>query len=193
MQHSNNEGVTDMSRRFMMLMLAFLAIQAEATCYTNIPASTPTSHFIDNQNGTVTDTTTGLVWKRCAEGTIWNGTTCTGSMSTFRWSEALQYVVGYNATGGFLERTDWRLPNIKELNTLLELQCNFPAINVTVFPSTALPGSGLFTFWSNTPVVGGTGVVLQVFTYAWNSNFEDGTSWWGMRSNKNAVRLVRTN
>lgn len=35
-------------------------------------------HYIDNGDGTVTDTRTGLTWMRCALGQTWDGSTCVG-------------------------------------------------------------------------------------------------------------------
>ena len=72
--------------------------------------------YTDNGDGTVTDPTTGLVWKRCAEGQTWVQTTggCTASPNIYTWDQA-------NARTGavsFAGQTDWRLPNIAELQTM---------------------------------------------------------------------------
>lgn len=68
-----------------LIALAFFMFYAGwgQTCNSNIPESTPTSRFTDNGNGTVTDTKTGIMWKRCAEGQIWTGSTCSGTAAGY--------------------------------------------------------------------------------------------------------------
>src|SRR5665811_1677418 len=72
--------------------------------------------YSDNGDGTVTDPTTGLIWMRCSMGQIWNGGTCTGATSTYNWDQA-------NALTGtvpFAGHSDWRVPNIRELQTIVD-------------------------------------------------------------------------
>lgn len=122
-------------------VLALLPVVSVAqTCKPeSIQASTPTSRFTDNHNGTVTDTKTGLQWKRCSEGQMWNGATngCDGSATVFTWKAALEQAQTANVTGGGLGiGGSWRVPNIKELRSIIEVQCGGPAINLAVFPNT---------------------------------------------------------
>ncbi len=112
----------------------------------NLVETTPTADFdISATDGTVIHTKTGLMWKRCAEGQTWDGTTCTGSASNFNWQNAL--AAAANST--FAGYSDWRLPNIKELQSIVE-SCGYsPAINRTIFP--AIPSVLLlvgFEYWS---------------------------------------------
>ncbi len=120
-------------------LLASTAAQPATNCAagtpntTTLPESTPTTDFTDHGNGTVTHTLTGLMWKRCAQGKTWSGTTCTGTASEFTWADALTQAKNetYPASG----YTDWRLPSIKELQTLHE-SCGYrPAMNQVVFPT----------------------------------------------------------
>ncbi len=60
--------------------------------------------FIDNGNGTVTDTRTGLMWAARDNG------------SNINWSDAKSYCKEYRG-GGY---TDWRMPTQNELNTLFD-------------------------------------------------------------------------
>ena len=105
-----------------------------------ITATTPTSDFVlDNVNGTAYHKKTGLTWKRCAEGQTWNASKliCDGlAFCGYNWSQALSL-----ASGG------WRLPNLKELLSIVERRNYQPAINTTVFPAT----SQTATFWSSSP------------------------------------------
>ena len=65
----------------------------------------------------------------------------------FGWADAFSYASDLNAAGGFAGYVDWRLPNVKELLSLVERQCLSPAINAAVFPDTVVETP----FWSSTP------------------------------------------
>ena len=131
--------------------LAFLfapgVLAQAASCTAGNPSAslvqtTPTADFDTSAtDGTVIHTKTGLMWKRCAEGQTWDNaaSSCTGSTSSLNWQNAL--AAAKNST--FAGHTDWRLPNVKELQSIVE-SCGYdPAINTTIFPAT--PTS---TFWS---------------------------------------------
>ncbi len=152
-------------------------VPAEHICKTNsIPASTPDSQLIDNGD-TVTDSKTGLMWKKCVEGL--SGTHCeNGSADSFTWQQALQQPRTVNNAGGFADYTDWRLPNINELISIVEEQCSDPAINLSRFPNT--PSS---VVWSGSPVA--------VSDYAWSVGFGSGSSDFSIRDTSISVRLVR--
>ncbi len=60
--------------------------------------------FVDNGDGTVTDTCTGLTWQQ---------ETAPGE---YTWAEALQYCEDLDLG----EQTDWRLPNIRELHSIVD-------------------------------------------------------------------------
>jgi hypothetical protein len=69
---------------------------------------------IDHGDGTVTDTETGLMWKRCSEGQ--SGVNCEeGKAEKFTWDEAVKRFKNVEYAG----YSDWRLPIIDELKTLL--------------------------------------------------------------------------
>lgn len=123
----------------------------------------------------VTDNQTKLIWRRCAEGMNWDGTTCAGIASTFTHEAALQQAAIQASSTGIA----WRLPNVKELASIADKSFSNPAIDATAFPAT--PANW---FWSVSPFVG-------VSNYAWNVSF-----WYGYvhsyaRSSIDHVRLVR--
>lgn len=158
-------------------------------CVNNIPATTPDNQFSDNHDGTVTDNKTGLMWKRCSEGQTWGadlwsaGNTCNSIGTSYNWQTALQQAQTVNNTGGYAGKKDWRLPNVKELSSIVERQCSAPAINQIVFPSTDsyfLSGD----FWTSTPNTKYDGD-------AWFVSFRSGDADEYVKSNSNQVRLVR--
>ncbi len=128
----------------MALFLSAIAMhEVSASCnYAQILATAPASRFIDNRDGTVTDTGTGLQWKRCSEGQIWMGNRCDRNAEKYAWSSALQLALDEDFAG----KTDWRLPNIKELASIVEEACRYPAIDEAVFPNT-----GTIKWWTSSP------------------------------------------
>lgn len=94
--------------------------------------STAASNFDLSRSGLVADPAKGLLWMRCSLGQNWDGTTCVGDATLFaQWQSALQSAETYEYQG----LTGWRLPNAKELLSLVEHSCWSPALNEMVFPS----------------------------------------------------------
>ncbi|QUM78178.1 DUF1566 domain-containing protein [Moritella sp. 24] len=93
------------------------------------------SDFIDNHDGTVIDLRTSLTWSKCTIGQRYElaSNTCSGSgaISYATWEEALIATGAYSINN----ISDWRLPNIKELGSLIDRSCAAPAINLTLFPN----------------------------------------------------------
>lgn len=156
-----------------------------ATVNTHTPATAPTANFTDNGDGTVTDKTTGLMWKRCSQGQDWDGVqeTCiNGNPHKYTWAAALAAA----DTDNFAGHTDWRLPNVKELESIVEWRCYYPAINTAPFP---LTGHELYLtaslYWSSTPY-------RLNATRALGVNFYSGGITSGYKPGADLVRLVRT-
>ena len=150
----------------------------------NIAAPATTAHLVDNGDGTVSDPKTGLIWKKCPEGQAWNTGTkkCDGTVAHYTWKQALLRAAQVNAgaVGQNLSHADWRLPNIKELNSIVERRCWNPAINEAVFPATS------DWFWSSSPIADHDG-------YAWTVVFYSGHDSWSPRNAADTpVRLVRS-
>jgi hypothetical protein len=73
----------------------------------------PNSRFTDNSNGTMTDNLTGLMWLK------------DGGCIKKKWKDSLNAIAdfnnnpgNYNCLGYTINYSDWRLPNIKELESL---------------------------------------------------------------------------
>ena len=166
----------------------------------NILASTPLSQFTigDSDSDTINDETvvidnkTGLMWARCTYGYQWDSgvASCTQVVSDdvaqVNWTEALVEASNTNSsdgTPGVGGYSDWRLPNIRELASLLERKCSGVAINNNVFPGSV----GSF-YWSSTHVYGSVTSPYSVR----GVNFANGGSLDTLLSNQNVyLRLVR--
>ena len=120
--------------------------------------------FADNGDGTVTDHATGLMWQQ------------TDSGSGMDWEAALAYAESATTAG----YDDWRLPNVKELQSIVDYTRSpsasdaadlGPAIDTDYFEITELP-SGMTAydsdygyFWSSTSAYFGGD--SQEYYYAW--------------------------
>jgi hypothetical protein len=148
---------------------------------TEIPKSTPTSQFIQNDNGTVTDNATRLIWMRCSLGQNWDGTTCQGDARQYSWQDALQAAQDENSN--IYGYSDWRLPNIKELTSIVEEACYNPAINLTIFPEPIDSEETEYDYWTSTS---------YFLNKALKVRFKDGFyTYYYNRDQTYRVRLVR--
>ncbi|MGK5095266.1 DUF1566 domain-containing protein [Deltaproteobacteria bacterium TL4] len=84
-----------------------------------------------NGDNTVTDSKTGLMWQQVDDGT------------TRTWEQALQYCESLELAG----YTDWKLPNIKELQSIVDYSRSNPSIRLLYFPNTKSS-----SYWSSTVV-----------------------------------------
>lgn len=162
---------------------------AGQSCFaSSVEKTMPTNNFLDNGDGTVTDKTTGLMWKRCSEGQAWDASAsaCGGAAGVFTWQGALQRAQHLNQDlGGYAGHTDWRVPNTKEISTIVERACQDPAINLTLFPNT--PDA---IFWSSSPYLGDYGG-SSTDTMAWVEAYPVGNAFVKAKSDTHYLRLVR--
>ncbi len=123
----------------------------------------PANNFIDNGDGTVTDTSTGLMWQQDT------------ALGTYTWQEALAYCENLTLAG----YSDWRLPNRNELQSLVDYSRYNPAINPDYFLNTRAT-----YYWSSTTYANGP-------SYAWIVDFSYGFMNISNKSNGHYVRAVR--
>ncbi len=158
-------------------LLGVINVHAQ-TCYDNLTPNTPNERFIDNGDGTVSDKHTGLVWMRCSLGQTWDGATCASEAVEYNWQQALQTAEGYAYAGSSV----WRVPSIKELESIVEFACRNPAINLVIFPQTPPE-----LFWTASPTAYDN-------NYAWYVSFDyhANNDYYYSKSNNYYVRLVRS-
>jgi len=85
-----------------------------------------------------------LTWQRCTVGSQWRNGSCEGEPQAMSLSEA--------KTEATKQGDGWRLPNARELSTLIDTGCGNPAIDRHVFPIVADDGEGAIPYWSSSPV-----------------------------------------
>ncbi len=127
-------------------------------CFTEIPASANELRFTINDDGTIFDKQTGLYWMRCNLGQTWENGICSGDALRLKWHEALANTGSFE----FANKTNWRIPNIKEMSSIIEQQCTDPSINIRVFDKHIS-----YPYWSSTPV-------MHPQSHAWSVNFQNG-------------------
>jgi hypothetical protein len=120
----------------------------------------PGARFTVNGDATVTDELTGLVW--APDGSTPTVSGCSGGKMT--WQNALNYAACLN-TKNYLGYNDWRVPNRKELRSLIhygEIKSDLWLKN-----SGAFAGVQAGNYWTSTTFAGGTGS-------AWSVNMSSG-------------------
>ena len=130
------------------------------------PGSAPAGRYTYPAAGTVYDTKTKLTWQQ------------TVPSATYAWADAKTYCAGVGAT---LSGTGWRLPTMKELQTIVDELRRNPAVDPTAFPGT--PSN---FFWSSSPA---TFTVSP--TLGWYVNFSLGESRYFNPTASFHVRCVR--
>lgn len=87
--------------------------------------------MVDSENGTVTDHKTGLMWQQCAMGL--SGTNCGAGEAAKLSLEDTREAITFSAT---TNHSNWRLPTVKELNSIVDVRCYAPSIQEDIFPNT---------------------------------------------------------
>ncbi len=142
--------------------------------------------FLDNGNGTITDLRTGLVWEKFSDdGTIHDRD------NVFTWTNAFDNKIATLNAAVFAGFADWRVPNYKELVSLLDLERSTPSI-VPIFDDSCVPGctvldcscTALNGYWTSTTAVGNP-------SFAWSVEFFDGFVNANLKTGSAFVRAVR--
>lgn len=130
-----------------------------------ITPQTIPAHFNDNGDGTITDNLTDLTWQKIPYS------------DTLTWEDALSYADTLTFSGF----TDWRLPNIKELQSINSENIHHPSLNTNFF--NVLSGQ---IFWSST-------TLRNQNTKAWYLDNQFGITTYDIKTNKHFLICVRGN
>lgn len=124
-----------------------------------------TNNFVDDGNGTVTDTDTGLIWqKETAPG-------------IYSWEQALEYCESLSLAG----YDDWRLPNRNELQSIVDYSQCTPCIDTAFFLNTVSS-----PYWTSTSYAN-----LDYYHAAWDVAFSGGEVNLSDKEDDDYVRCVR--
>jgi hypothetical protein len=142
--------------------------------------------YADNGDGTITDMNTGLMWeKKSDDGSIHDKDT------TYTWDNAFAVHVAALNTASFAGHTDWRMPNAKELQSIVNYENASPSVS-PAFNSGCVPACTVLTcsctvanfYWSST-------TRANAPQNAWGVYFLDGFVSPVLESNFIYVRAVR--
>lgn len=123
----------------------------------------PSNYLINNNDGTVTDSATGLMWQQTTNAQL-------------DWESTLAYCSSLDLGG----HNDWRTPNSKELASLYDLTSTYaPHISIEHFPTPIYN-----RYWSSTSNT-------HVPSYARHIFFGDGTGADSSKTEDRGVRAVR--
>ena len=138
--------------------------------------------YRDNGDGTVTDLRSGLTWEKKTDANV---------NEMFNWQGTFAYVAELNAMNGgagFAGHNDWRVPNVRELLSIVDYGRTNPSIHPIFGPTGT---TNFVLYWSSTSWAG-----YQPEYNAWAVNFRDSLAdMAGMlpfgKASANRVRAVR--
>lgn len=119
-----------------------------------LPAQAQARFSYSGDGSEVTDSQSGLTWRRCVEGMAWSGGACTGTPVTYSLDQAMAHMK---------KQSGWRIPTVKELGGLVDLDRAKPSIDPVAFPGTPTQWH-----WTSTPFAAAAGG-------AWGVNFTNGS------------------
>ena len=132
--------------------------------------------FVDHGDGTVTDTSTGLMWQKDTADVSRDGTI--GDEDAISWQAALTYCDSLTFAG----HDDWRLPNVRELQSIVD----YGRFNFAIDPT--FRAMSVY-YWSSS-------TIANFRDYAWTIEFDLGSvsdsstkitiTGWAVRAVRNA-------
>lgn len=223
---SNGDGVVDIAELVQAVNVA-LSGCTERTCQAPLPAGDcrlPASgqvtsygpgsdgdvragfalSYTDNGDGTITDNNTGLMWEKKD-----NSGGIHGKDNRYTWGSEIEpymmdgsmvtnFLARLNAAPCFAGHCDWRIPNVKELHSMVDYEIPFPgplvhpAFDIGCAAGCTVDGVGgpmcsctiSLDYWSST-------ADTDTPDSAWNIDFDDGFVDHDPKGKRRYVRAVR--
>lgn len=181
-----NLHLTFPRRALLGALLAASFAHVQAACFDDSLRRGHTAEEIYLSDEAVVDLVTGLEWQRCPLGATLDVASgrCAGTPLKLAWDAALREAAAANAGSGVPAAQQWRVPNIKELQSHLDTACYRPAVRPDWYPDT--PSDA---FWSSTPDPRADAERQAPLLYI---NLEDGLNYTPSFSGAAYVRLVRS-
>ena len=132
MHFSTKIGSIKMLNRFFLIIFLF--------CFW----TTPTFAQFFEDGYTIKDVRNNIIWLRCTVGQTWDydTDTCTGELVKLNHEEIeIAKLQAAQQLGGL-----WRLPTLKELESIICKQCKNPKVNEKYFPKISSEA-----YWTRTP------------------------------------------
>ena len=126
-----------------------------------VPILAIAAHYTVNGDGTVTDNVTGLMWQQEDDNI----------------ARMYKLAITYCENIDFSTYSDWRLPNRKELSSIIDNSQGEPVIDSAAFPNTDSSH-----YWSSTTAAP---------PLAWSVDFSNGNVSYYDKANSRYVRCVR--
>ncbi|MDH5546553.1 MAG: DUF1566 domain-containing protein [Gammaproteobacteria bacterium] len=166
---------------FLALSLFVAPASAQICALDTTPQSISPTNFSINQ-GVITDIASSLTWQRCFYGQTWNESLqrCQGNPIKLDWKQALNAAASLNG--------NWRLPNVKEILTIVDYQCMSPPLNPELFPEA--PSSLRSGLWTSTPLQTNISITSPVQS-AWLIELGHGSLQHHTMDDPNYLLLVR--
>lgn len=141
--------------------------------------------FTDNGDGTITDQATGLTWEKLSDdGSIHD------KDNTYTWANAFAKVATLNSTV-FAGHSDWRVPNLRELESLVDASTFNPATYSAFSPGCAVFCTVLSCSCTASSLYWSSTTLAAVPSEAWSVGFNVGNVSFNVKSSALYARAVR--
>jgi len=148
--------------------------------------------YVDNGDGTITDDNTRLMWEKLDDNDLGG---IHDKDDFYLWLDAFAVKIAtLNTVPCFAGHCDWRVPNLKELQSIANYEVPFPGPSIpAAFSSGCTPGCTTSTcsctnsdlYWTSTTYVGSP-------DFAWYVYFVDGNVLANSKTSGGYVRAVRS-
>ena len=148
--------------------MVFGALFLASCTIPSVAASQSVARLSALSDGTILDDSNGLQWSRCSLGQTWAGRECIGPPVRYEWAAANAEIESLNRAKTVAGKSDWRLPTLKELETIKHcstgihavpgyvselLQCERRSTSPTIAPVFLPFNRPIRQTWTSTPGV----------------------------------------